>query len=273
MDYKDRKNKEHLITFKGDIIQQLDSFLMEGVESSNRKDYKRSALLCYWLKDYLYYLNFEKTFTPKKMKKYKRGEILKVNFGFNVGSEHGGLHYAVVVDNNNSVNSGVITVVPLKSKDPDKDVFYKDVDLGPGIYEKMQLKLSTVQKSVRDELETASDYFEKLEEMGKTLNDTSNGLLDQEKLHEYEQSLRDIDSKIQRLNETDKLAADMQKEIGKMKKGSVAIVEQITTVSKMRIFDPKTSRDVLSGIRLSDSELDEIDNKIMELFLKHKSIE
>ena len=53
-----------------------------------------------------------------------------------------------------------------------------------------------------------------------------------------------------------------------MKKGSIAIVEQITTISKMRIFDPKTSQGVLSGIRLSDKGLNALDEKIKELFTK-----
>ncbi len=32
------------------------------------------------------------------LRRYKRGEIVKVHLGFNVGSEEGGLHYAVVLD-------------------------------------------------------------------------------------------------------------------------------------------------------------------------------
>ena len=59
-----------------------------------------------------------------------------------------------------------------------------------------------------------------------------------------------------------------EKEISKMKKGSIALVSQITTISKQRIYDPKTSSDILANLRVSDNTLDLIDSKIKELFIK-----
>ena len=53
-----------------------------------------------------------------------------------------------------------------------------------------------------------------------------------------------------------------------MKKGSVALVSQITTISKQKIYDPQKTSDILSGLRLSDSSLDLINNKIKQLFVK-----
>ncbi|WP_244912813.1 type II toxin-antitoxin system PemK/MazF family toxin [Paenibacillus pasadenensis] len=60
------------------------------------------------------YLKWETGFEPSKLRKYNRGEIIFVNFGFNPGSEIGGLHYAVVVDENEKSNP-VVNVVPLGS--------------------------------------------------------------------------------------------------------------------------------------------------------------
>lgn len=57
-------------------------------------------------------------------------------------------------------------------------------------------------------------------------------------------------------------------ELNKMKKGSIIQIEQITTISKMRIEIPKNNMDALSGIRLSNDTLDKIDKKIEELFMK-----
>ena len=45
---------------------------------------------------------------------------------------------------------------------------------------------------------------------------------------------------------------------------------QITTVSKIRIYDPKTSYDVLHGIRLSNEKLDLIDEAIKNLYIGKK---
>lgn len=53
-----------------------------------------------------------------------------------------------------------------------------------------------------------------------------------------------------------------------MKKGSIALVSQITTISKQRIYNPKTSSDILANLRVSDNTLDLIDSKIKELFIK-----
>lgn len=269
MDLKDKKNRIELEKFRDKTLNNLKTHITDGMDSSKSGDYKRSALICYWLKDYVRYLDFEKNFTPKKMKKYKRGDIIKVNFGFNVGSEHGGLHYAIVIDNNNSTNSGVVTVIPMKSKDSDKkEIYYKDVDLGTGIFEKMKLKLNTVQDSISQELETTRDHLEDLYALKQTLDDSSLYDIDGPLVADYIEKVKILEQRVEQLKETEFLAKEMQKEIGRMKSGSIAIVEQITTVSKMRIFDPKTSHDVLADIRLSSAELDEIDRKIVDLFVK-----
>lgn len=53
-------------------------------------------------------------------------------------------------------------------------------------------------------------------------------------------------------------------EISRMKHGSIAYVNQITTISKQRIF--KTP--ILSGIKLSSNSLDLLDEKVKKLFTK-----
>ena len=97
----------------------------------------------------------------------------------------------------------------------------------------------------------------------------------------YDKSMMDLSKKILSLNvnnstpEEIKSALDdlnyikkMDDEIQKMKKGSVALVSQITTVSKQRIYDPQKNRDILSGLRISDKSLDLINEKIKQLFIK-----
>lgn len=56
-----------------------------------------------------------------------------------------------------------------------------------------------------------------------------------------------------------------------MKQGSIALINQITTISKQRIYNPKTNYDILSGIKLSPNNLDKINDKIVELYIKQKS--
>ena len=48
----------------------------------------------------------------------------------------------------------------------------------------------------------------------------------------------------------------------------IALVSQITTISKVRIYNPITKHCTLHGIRLSNENMDELDNKIKELYTK-----
>jgi len=51
---------------------------------------------------------------------YKRGDVVLVNFGFNIRDEFNGHHYAIIVENNNNIGNGVVAVVPLTSVSPKK---------------------------------------------------------------------------------------------------------------------------------------------------------
>lgn len=56
-------------------------------------------------------------------------------------------------------------------------------------------------------------------------------------------------------------------ELSQMKKGTIALVNQITTISKQRIYNPKKDIDILSGIKISDEKMALIDNKIKKLYV------
>ena len=56
-----------------------------------------------------------------------------------------------------------------------------------------------------------------------------------------------------------------------LKHGSVAVMNQIRTVSKMRVSDPTDIYDILYGIKLSSKALDMVDAKIAELYLRRSN--
>ena len=62
-----------------------------------------------------------------------------------------------------------------------------------------------------------------------------------------------------------------------MKEGSVALVNQITTISKMRIFDPRNLKGVLAGISLSEDNMKKNQSKsarfIYLLIIYYKKLE
>lgn len=76
-------------------------------------------------------IDMAKNNTKKIYKQYKRGTIVRVNFGVNVGSELCGPHFAIVLNKNDSKNNKNLQVVPLSSKKNrhriaiDKEIFEK----------------------------------------------------------------------------------------------------------------------------------------------------
>lgn len=57
--------------------------------------------------------------------KYKRGQIIKVDFGVNIGTELSHTHFAIVLNNDDTIMTDNLTVVPLTSKDG-----YRRINLG-----------------------------------------------------------------------------------------------------------------------------------------------
>ena len=51
-----------------------------------------------------------------KFQRFKRGSVVMVEFSPSMGSEIKGKHLAIVLTKNDSPNNGVLTVIPLSSK-------------------------------------------------------------------------------------------------------------------------------------------------------------
>lgn len=224
--------------------QLKESALNDIKNLINNLDDKKAKIFCHWLKDYSKFLNYENQFDPAKLKKYKRGEIVKAHLGFNIGSEEGGLHYCVVLDNNNSKNNPVVTIAPMTSVKKGKDLsklYPSELHIGSELYDLLILKANTS----LEETDETIEIFKKI--------DTSNPAV-----------LKDLD----RLEKKAAMLHKILDEIEKLKYGSIILLGQITTISKIRIYDPKRNDDVLGKIKLSNKTLDLIDEKIKELFLK-----
>ena len=87
--------------------------LKQTIES--KLDSKKQGIMLQWIKEWNGMIQREKSgFDPKKMMKYKPGDIVSVNFGFNVGSEQGGERPAVVIEDNNKSDRNIM-VIPLST--------------------------------------------------------------------------------------------------------------------------------------------------------------
>lgn len=239
-------------------INKLKHFISNLTKTGKNRDLKRASLLSYWIDTYTNYIKNENTFCSEDLPKYHRGDVLKVNFGYRVGNEIGGLHYAIVLDNNNSKKSGVITVVPLVSqKDGFKNSHYKH-SLEVGLYQLASKKISQMHEENSALLLNAA---KKLEE-GLTLGDEECKKRDSI----FQESNRLM---IKYRKNIDRLDI-WEKDTNKLKSGSVVDFGQIITISKQKIYEPTNTSDLLYNIRISGNDMDMIDQKLSLGYLKQK---
>lgn len=105
-----RMEPEELQRHVAEALHELDSLLASWMNSPDDADQKRAQLLSYWVKTYTGMIRRENNFNPAAIPRLARRQIVNVDFGFRVGSELGGLHYAVVMDKENGLRGDTVTV-------------------------------------------------------------------------------------------------------------------------------------------------------------------
>ena len=279
---KKELTKEDVIQNKKEAIRALNNMLELYINDSNDKHLKKANLLSYWIKDYVRMIKFEENFEPTKNIAYKRGNLVKVNFGFRVGAEYGGLHYGIVLDNHNDHNSPVVIVIPLTSSKDTEEIHENNVELGNEIYRSLKIKYDTISKALKEEQEEIQkelNLFKTMVDLAtQTAKELESGTLDSQA---FKQKLSDArkyldaakelkrlwEEKAQHNKEQQDYLNKIGLEISRMKEGSIALVNQITTISKIRIFDPRNLKGVLSGISLSGEGMKKINQKVKELYV------
>lgn len=251
-------NKEEVIKNKNEAIKVMTDYLDNCLSTENNSNIKKVNLISYWQKDYINYIKDEDNFKSANLKTYERGDVIKVNLGFNIGSELGGLHYCVVVDKKNNRNSPVVTVIPLSSHKTDK-VNKNSIMLGNDIYNKLLEKSNNLLEDIKKEVE---------ENKNQLLIETKRLIQNNTNPNEIYLKITELNNNINATYNKLELTEKINKEVQKMKYGSIAIVNQIRVISKQRIYDPKADFDILSGIKLSSENLDLIDIKMKRMFIK-----
>ena len=223
--------KNNAIIHKDNSLNRLDLSFLKHIELN---EYKKSDLLAYWINDFAEYHDEEGTFDISKSGMYSRGDVIKVNLGFNIGNELGDLHYCIVLNKYDNTRNGALNVIPLTSRKDGKNYYLSSVNLGKELY---------------------NVFKEKIEKEKQKL---------QQILYELEK-IDDVPINIQNIIEKEqKYIKKMENEISKMKKDSIALINQITTISKQRIFKDTVRRNV----KISGESLDLIDKQIIKFFTK-----
>lgn len=222
-----KEQKDEATIHKENSLNRLDLSFLKHIDL---KEYKLCHLLAYWIYDFANYHNEERDFDTTKMITFKRGNIIKANLGFNIGHELGGLHYYIVLDKFDNPKNGTLNVIPLTSK-KDKKYPKSTIDLGNEIFDILNDLYSK-------EIEKLSNKYQNI------------WSLPTEKVKQFTSDFEYVKK--------------IKNEISKMKVGSIALINQITTISKQRIFDD----DILRRVRLSKDCLDLLDKNIIKYFTK-----
>ncbi len=149
--------KNSAIIHKDNSLNRLELSFLKHIELS---EYKKSDLLAYWINDFVEYHDEERTFDISKSGMYSRGDVIKVNLGFNIGNELGGLHYCIVLNKYDNTRNGTLSVIPLTSRKDGKKYDSSSVNLGKELYNVFQVKIEKEKQKLQqilDELEKIDD--------------------------------------------------------------------------------------------------------------------
>lgn len=259
-------SREEVIALKKDSIRFLNNTLEYYINNGNLR---KAQLISKWIKEFSNYVRFEEKFNPTRNIAYKRGDIVKVNFGFNVGSELGGVHYAVVVENENRHYANTLVVIPMSSVKSDSKIHPHDLLIGSEFYSTLKTSVEAKHKANVLETKRISHLLEVLQKTLIPLQDASqlNGTsISAATILELKTQAATLKKEQDELSEKNSFVDKSLTELELMKTGSVLKVKQIRAISKLRIWDPKRTQDILYGIHLSDNTMDKVNRKIIELF-------
>lgn len=284
-DLKDIQNKPILVKNITNLSDNQRQYLIDEIE----RDYHRAAVLYYGLSEQLAKLKNEKKFHQMNKKHFislKRGSIIKIDFGLPLGSEFGGLHYAIVLHDSNTANP-LVSVLPIKSYKINN--FHKtDIIFNDEIYQAIRNhlliaksirrhRIKEFKTSLRNNNKRIESIFNQAEREGFSLKNGSFDLLGvllygseqlkaaiREPRSITKDELKKRQNQILRNIDNVKIIA---KESQKFKKQSIGIVSQVKTLSKIRIKFPSNRFDPLYNIRIDSKTLDKIRQALRNYYL------
>lgn len=112
-------------------------------ESFLSRPFKEFYILQKWLLDWSKYLLREKAFNPSPLPHYKQGDVIRVDFGWRIGREFGGIHFAIVIEKNNNPTNPMIFLVPMSSYIPGEKIHFNNIDLGKCVGDKYSFAVLT----------------------------------------------------------------------------------------------------------------------------------
>ena len=107
-------------------IQKIDDGCKNYKEAYNSK-HSKFLYLGNWLEKESNIFKNEALKKDGNKPNFKRGEIIRVDFGINIGSELSNTHFAIVLNDDDNISVDNITVLPLTSKPGYKRLYVGDI--------------------------------------------------------------------------------------------------------------------------------------------------
>lgn len=96
-------------------IERIDTACLRYKEV-NKSNHIKFNKLGDWLDKESMIFKKETIINNKTFKKLRRGQVIKVDFGINIGSELCYTHFAIVLNDNDTIYNDNVTIVPITSK-------------------------------------------------------------------------------------------------------------------------------------------------------------
>lgn len=221
-----------------------------------------------WLRYYLDMINHENTNIEKRIPNIRRGQILYVDFGYNILSEFRYKHYCVAINNSPRKNPKV-TVIPITSKKHPHQL-----ELNYELAERLEDII--VNKERSNFWKPFRNIYPELESRGFRAIAPAIGSYDTvfpnctNFIQQAKTFLSEDDTELHSI--LDQILCDLHqfnifyKSSPTLQKLSYLRIEDITTISKARIISPKYTSHPLYQLRLSDNTLNLIDERIIYKF-------
>ena len=134
------------ITARNSTSDKRIDYACQNFKQIKNSGHEKFKNLDKWLKKESNIFQKEITYVPTNFMKYKKGTIVKVDFGLNIGAELSNVHFAITMDNNDNIYKETISVIPLTSK-PGKN----KTDLGSLIFDEFINKMNKEIKTINNE--------------------------------------------------------------------------------------------------------------------------
>lgn len=210
-----------------------------------------------WLYNKSYQLLYEVDNPNRIHNRFKRGSVVRLDFGVNIGGEFSQQHFAIIISKQDDIYNDLISVIPLTSKEHKGKTIPLD-DLIVRTFLKNNFKeidrIKLEQKSINKELKSLS------------LELHSSSVFGEHECSKYKKKINGLKERISSIDEQLFQMEKISSIYSKYTDLSYACVNQIKVVSKARILKPINEYDIVGRQICSQELMAKLDNEVIKRY-------